>query len=80
MNDNTRSLSSQITDAHPWMKSQTAHALIAYKTAQLMETDAYGLISFKLDEYVSLIKNSDEHHVRDQVSIVQEWYIPPSSN
>ncbi len=77
MNDNTVSLSTQITNAHTWMKSTEAHALIAYKMALLMETDSYGLISYKLDEYVSLIRSSDEHAVRDQLSIVQEWYIQP---
>ena len=77
MNHNSLSLSSQITEAHPWMTSTTAHALVAFKLSLLMENDAYGLISYKLADYVSLIRSSEEHYVRDQVSIVQEWYIQP---
>ena len=77
MNDNTQSLSAQITTAHPWLSSEDAHALIAYKMSLLMDTDSYGLISYKLDEYVSHIKSTTEHHVRDQLAIVNEWFIRP---
>ena len=74
--DKPVSLSSQLTTAHPWMKSEQAHGLIALKMAQLQETDSYGLITYKLDDYISLIKAADEDYVRDQISIGEEGFIP----
>lgn len=63
----------QLTDAHPWLTSTQAHALLAFTYSKFLErykgTDTNQL----MDNWMAINTKAPEELVRNQLAVAAEW-------